>query len=301
MLDGIIHQFGDLGNLPHARFEGNCIRSQTFDLVDDSFGTAASKFDTLSHILSSVDLTWTHYFLATLFDHDNAGYMREVSSGAFIGSNETSLAGLDPKDAARSVLNAYISNNSEGKVLTLFSVAVENIALTKSQLRWYFNSPPASFAAVRDATTLGGQIDASYTAKELMDLHDLINAVVGLPDEFPDNAELAAAPSFDSSRRDKYGDTAKVISEHLYHFDVAPGMELPEVKIFIPARYYSSNGLTQALGITRCLDEGNGLQTYVACLFKNNEELDITTYLGAEAFHPGRMVRTPRGTLRRGD
>ncbi|KAI5922016.1 hypothetical protein F4810DRAFT_712052 [Camillea tinctor] len=166
--------------------------------------------------------------------------------------------------------------------------------------------------------TLGGHINPPYMAKALNELHGLIKAVIGLPADFSEDAELSAAPNWDSSRRDKFGDMAQ--------FDVAPGMALPEIKIFIPSRYYSTDDLTLARGIIgwmktrgrgaycdrymnmletltehRRLGVGNGIQTYIACLFKKDGELDITTYLGAESFRPARLVQPRRATRRRGE
>jgi hypothetical protein len=64
--------------------------------------------------------------------------------------------------------------------------------------------------------------------------------------------------------------------------------------------------MLESLAEHRRLDKGTSLQTYVSCLFKK-AELDITTYLGAEAFCPGHFAAageprsTKRSTLRRGD
>lgn len=43
------------------------------------------------------------------------------------------------------------------------------------------------------------------------------------------------------------------------------------------------------------------MHTYVVCLLKRDGELDITTYSGAEDFHPGRMSQGRLGTLQRDD
>jgi hypothetical protein len=48
--------------------------------------------------------------------------------------------------------------------------------------------------------------------------------------------------------------------------------------------------MLESLTERRRLDEGKSLQTYVSCLFKKGE-LDITTYLGAEAFCPGVLLQ----------
>ena len=309
----------------------------------------------LAAAMPSVDLTWVNHFLATLYDHDNAKYVQEAAAGAQLATSvqitaellpkgvaiktyffprklgqnglmplaewEVAIGQLDPNNAARAALHKFIAGSAEGKLLTPFSVAVDNVAPTKSRLKWYFHTPHTSFSSVRDIMTLGGRITTPYLAAGLADLQDLIKAVTGLPRDFPEDAELPAAPQWDPSRVDKFGDLGKVLYGYLYYFDIAPGKTLPEIKIFIPVRYYARDDLSLARGITewmeargrgvycqrylrmleslaehRRLDDGNGLQTYVSCLFKNNGELDITTYLGAEAFHPGRLAQQRQAT-----
>jgi DMATS type aromatic prenyltransferase len=309
--------------------------------------------------MPSVDLSWVNHFLATLYDHDNAKYAQEAAAGAHLGTSihiaaeflpkgvalktyffprklgqnglmplaqwEASICQLNPDSAARTALHEFIASSPEGKLLTPFSVGVDNVVPAKSRLKWYFHTSHTSFASVRDIMTLGGRITTPHMAAGLADLHDLIKAVVGLPRDFSEDAELPAAPQWDSSRMAKFGDMSKLLSGYLYYFDIAPANALPEIKIFIPVRYYARDDLSLARGITgwmkargrdaycerylrmleslsehRRLDDGNGLQTFVSCLFKKNGELDITTYLGAEAFHPGRLTQG-RATRRRGD
>ncbi|KAI1493819.1 dimethylallyl tryptophan synthase GliD1 [Biscogniauxia mediterranea] len=310
----------------------------------------------LTAVMPAVDLSWVNHFMATLYDHDNSKYVQEAAAGASIGTSvqlaaefkpsgislktnffprklgengpmsvdswESAIGQLDPENDSRRALTHFLATSPEGKFLTPFSVGVDNVAPEKSRLKWYFSTPRTAFASVREVMTLGGRIDAPYMAKALSELHDLIKAVVGLPADFPEDAELSAAPHWDASRRDKFG----ALSGYRYYFDVAPGAALPEVKVFIPARYYAADDLALARGITawmrargrgaycdryvgmlgrlaghRRLDEGTGIQTYVACLFTKGGELDITTYLGAEAFHPARVTQPRRATRRRGE
>ena len=313
----------------------------------------------LAAVMPSVDLSWTNYFLATLYDHDNAKLTQEAAAGAHLGTSvqiaaeflpkgitlktyffprklgqqglmplaqwEAAIDQLDPNNGARAVLHEFMVSNPEGKLLTPFSLGIDDVSPTKSRLKWYFHTAHTSFASVREIMTLGGQISNPHLTSGLADLYELIKAVAQLPHDFPEDAEVPAAPCWDSSRKEKFGDLAKMLSGYLYYFDVAPGNTLPEIKFFIPTRYYAHDDLSQARGITawmethgrgafcqrylrmmeslaehRRLEDGNGLQTFVSCLFKKDGELDITTYLGAEAFHPGRLSRR-RSTRRRGD
>lgn len=302
----------------------------------------------LTTTMPSVDHSWANHFLATLYDHDNAKYMEEAAAGAHLRSSvhiaaefllkgttlktyffprklgqnglmplaqwEAAIGQLDSVNASRATLHEFIASSPEGKLLTPFSLGIDNVTPTKSRLKWYFHTPHTNFASVREIMTLGGRIATPHLAEGLADLHDLIKAVTGLPRDFPEDAEVPAASQWDFVRKEEFGELSKMLSGYLYYFDVAPANILPEIKFFIPVRYYAHDDLSLARGITgwmeahgrgafcrrylrmlesltehRRLDDGNGLQTFVSCLFKKNGELDITTYLGAEAFHPGRF------------
>ena len=71
---------------------------------------------------------------------------------------EAAISQLDPDNAARDVLLDFVADNPEGKLLTPFSLGVDNTTPAKSRLKWYFHTPHTSFASVRDITTLGGRI-----------------------------------------------------------------------------------------------------------------------------------------------
>ena len=308
----------------------------------------------LATAIPSIDLTWVNHFLSTLYDHDNAKYAQEAAAGVYLGTSvqvaaefqpkgtalkayffprklgqkglmplaqwDAAISQLDPDNAAPNALLDFIAGNPEGKLLTPFSLGVDNVAPAKSRLKWYFHTPHTSFASVREIMTLGGRIATPHLVAGLADLYDLIKAVTLLPHDSSENVEVPAAPQWDSSRLEKFGELAKMLSGFLYYFDIASANALPEIKIFIPTRYYARDDLSLARGITgwmeargrgafghrymdmlgslsehRRLDDGNGLQTFVSCLFKRNGELDITTYLGAEAFHSSRLA------LQRGD
>lgn len=313
----------------------------------------------LTGAMPSVDHGWVYHFLATLYDHDNTRYAQEAGAGAHLGTTvqlgaellrkgltlktyffprrygqaglmpkkqwEAAIGQLDPDNAARVSLNDFIASSPEGRLLTPFSLAVDNVVPARSRLKWYFHTPHTSFTSVSDIMTLGGRIATTHQAAQLTALRGLINAVTGMPPDFPEDAEVQAEPQYDLAATGKFGELSKMLSGYLYYFDIAPGNVLPDVKIFIPTRHYGSDDLSLARSITawmeaqgrgaycerylrmldslaehRHLDDGKGLQTFVSCLFKSDGELDVTSYLGAEAFHPARLERR-RGVRRRGD
>lgn len=315
----------------------------------------------LTHAIPSTDLCWVDHFLATLFDHNNTKYAQEAAAGAHLSTSlllsvellpsgpglktyfqprrlgqtglmplaqwEDSIQQLDPDNAARKALHAFLSSDPEGKLLTPFCLSVDNVEPAKARLKWYFNSPHTSFASIRTIMTLGGRIISPHLDAQLADLRELINTVTGLPPDFPEDAEVpaAVAPQYSPSAKDNFAQLPTLLVGNVYFFDVAPGKTLPEIKFYTPVRNYGRDDLALARGLTswmeahgrgsyckrylrmleslaehRSLDDGWGLQTFLSCQFKNNGELDITSYLAPEAFHPYRTAQR-RSTLRRGD
>jgi len=306
-----------------------------------------------------MDVAWANHFFSTLYDHDTSRYTQEAASGVARGTTvqfaveflrkgmafktyffgrkvgqpgllpldqwEDAIKQVNPTSASRTALLDFTANHPEGKLLKPFSIGVDNVAPSKSRLKWYFHTPHTSFKSVRDIMTLGGRIATPHMDQQLEDLHDLIKAIVGLPADFSEDSEVPPGPTFGSSTTDTFGELSSLLCGYLYYFDIAPGNALPDVKIFVPTRYYGPDDLSQAHGIMswmesrgrgaycqrylrmlqtlsehRSLVEGKGLQSYISALFKPNGDLDITTYLGAEAFHPSRLAKR-RATRRRGD
>ncbi|ERF75914.1 hypothetical protein EPUS_01280 [Endocarpon pusillum Z07020] len=316
-----------LGAAPRA--DGVPIKWKSLMSLDGSPIEYSWKWNTATSGPAAVArVTWGNHFLATLYEHDNSKHMRDAAAGAQMGSSIHLATELTPKGPS---LKTYFlqgkigQEDSRGIGLRHIPlvVSIDNKAPAKSRLKWYFNTPHTSFASVREIMTLGGRINTPHLAAGLADLQDLIKTCMGLPDDFPEDAELSAAAHWDSSRADKFPDQGKKLSGFLYYFDIAPGYTLPDIKVYLPVRYYAHDDLSLAhdlmrwmeargrgeycqrylhlletLAEHRRLDDGNGLQTFVSCLFKKNGELDITTYLASESFHPARLANR-RATRRR--
>ncbi|ROV92002.1 hypothetical protein VSDG_07630 [Cytospora chrysosperma] len=202
---------------------------------------------------------------------------------------------------AREALVDFFAHNSEGQALKPFPLAVDNVAPAKSRLKWYFHTPHTSLDSVREVMRLGGRIATDKMDAQLADLYALIRAVAGLPDDFPSDAEIplpAQSDVYDQAARANFGELDEVLTGYLYYFDIAPGPR---------PRHGGVDGGPRQRGAQqahRGLETAKGLQTFISCLFKPDGELDVTTYLGAEAYHPARADKTEskRGSLlRRGD
>ncbi|KAI0199299.1 dimethylallyl tryptophan synthase GliD1 [Astrocystis sublimbata] len=315
----------------------------------DPLNQAPSKemLHRISQIVPTVDLTWVNHFLATLFDHDVSKYVKEAEEGAHFSSTilhaaeflprglslktyflprklgqtegqislaqwEESLAKLDPNNPAREALNKFLEENPEGKLLSPFMLAVDDVVPAKSRLKFYFQTPHTSFASVREIMTLGGRISVPENA--MQDFRSLIAAITGIGDDFPENEEVPCAAEYNPAAKDNFVELPILLSGYLYYVDIAPGAAFPDVKLYSPVRRYgrddwslaqatvdwmNSHGragygdrflsMLQGLAPHRHLESGKGMQTYVSCLIKKDGELDITSYIGPEAFDPARL------------
>ncbi|KAL2862204.1 aromatic prenyltransferase [Aspergillus lucknowensis] len=220
---------------------------------------------------------------------------------------EESLALLSPNCAARAAMHEFLQTSPEGRLMNPYMLAVDNVAPEKSRLKFYMQTPHTSFASVREVMTLGGRIPVPES--QLQDLRTLLLAVSGLPADFPDEQEVPCQEQYQPSAIDNFVELPILLSGYLYYFDIAPGPAVPGIKVYTPVRRYGPDDRALADGIMgwmeahgrgeycqryskmledltqhRKLEDGKGMQTYVSCLFKGNGELDITSYIGPEAF-----------------
>ncbi|RYP59378.1 hypothetical protein DL769_008563 [Monosporascus sp. CRB-8-3] len=253
------------GGEPEVRY---CIEA-----INEFTGTSLDPLNQLANrellyrleaVVPSLDLTWVNHFIATLYDHDNSNML-----------------------------------------------AVDDVEPASSRLKLYFQTQRTSFSSVREIMTLGGLIPVPEAS--LSNLRDLIISAVGLPDDFPDDAELPC-PDYNPAAKDNFIDIPILLQGSLYYFDLAPGATIPDIKYYASARRYARSDLSWARGVAswmksrgrgaycdrylgllesfaqhRSLDEGTGIQAYLSCLFRKDGELDITSYLSPEAFHPSRQ------------
>ncbi|KNG85624.1 dimethylallyl tryptophan synthase [Aspergillus nomiae NRRL 13137] len=196
-------------------------------------------------------------------------------------------------------LQGFLRHQEEmGTPAHIIGVAVDCVDPSAAKLKIYFRSPSTSFASVKETLTAGGTV-SSWDECALEQLQELWSLVLGLPPDFSHNQEL---PS-------KSHETSGV----LYNFDIKLGNQQPETKVYIPVRHYGPNDHAIAMGLVeflqrrgghtpyqdrflkaleqyasfRSLDQGCGVQTYIACAFKRGQ-LSLTSYLSAEIYHPGR-------------
>jgi DMATS type aromatic prenyltransferase len=288
---------------------------------------AASGAHLGTSLLVSVELLRSGTGLKTYFQPRKLGQIGLMPRSHWVSAIKL----LDPEqNPSLQALHEFLTTSAEGKLLSPFCLSVDNVDPAKSRLKWYFNSPHTSFVSVREIMTLGGRINTPKLEQQLVDLYELVKTVTGLPQDFSEASEVpaAAAPQYDALAKDNFAELDTLLIGNVYFFDIAPGKSLPEIKFYTPVRNYGRDDLSLATGLAqwmeahgrgayarnylqmletlgehRRLDAENGLQTFLSCQFKSNGDLDITSYLAPEAFHPLRMERrrSPRSTLRRGD
>ncbi|KAH0593758.1 hypothetical protein MHUMG1_08509 [Metarhizium humberi] len=296
--------------------------------------------------LPGVDLTWYNHFLATLYDHDRSKYADEVVAGAEyttsimiaaeldpdglstktyfipqkvglslgdlpVSSLMKAIAGVCPESAAKRMLEEFLTT-FDG-ILRPTMLAVDNVEPSESRLKFYFQSPRTDFSSVRDIMTLGGRVAIPET--QLQDLRSLLNAAAGVDEDYAEDVELPLAVQFNPPITNAREEKTLVLPGFGYYFDIAPGREYPEVKIFLRLSAYGQDDLSMGRGITawmaahgrgeychdymsaletlphgRQLSEGKGVHTHVSCLFKKDGTLDITSYLVPEISSRPRML-----------
>ncbi|KAI0449666.1 dimethylallyl tryptophan synthase GliD1 [Xylaria acuta] len=216
---------------------------------------------------------------------------------------EDSFAKLHPVSVARTRLHEFLADSHAGKSLKPFMVAVDNISPESSRLKWYFQTLSTSFASVREVMTLGGRITISES--QLQDLRDLIATTLNLPANYPDDAEIPSSPTYDPLAKDNFAEFPELLSAYLYYFDIPPDANLPAIKFYIPVRRYGKNDLSIARGVMSWMEaRGRGAycHRFLATLENISQHrqlsnkaglqayLDITSYVGAEAFDPARLA-----------
>ncbi|KAF4997655.1 hypothetical protein FGRMN_3687 [Fusarium graminum] len=221
---------------------------------------------------------------------------------------EECIAELDPVNNARAAVIKFVSEDPG--CMTPIMLAVDDKDVATARIKWYFATGCSKLAWARKIMTLGGRITTEHLPhleKQLDDLVELIRAVTGVASDLSEDVDLPPATRFDPSRGEgNYIPLPVSIAGYQVHFNIAPGSDVPGVKLYIPMRRYARDESSVAQGLAnfmqskgrntytgeymdmlasllpdgKQLREVHCLQTYVSCLFKKNGELEITTYLG---------------------
>ncbi|KAK2599078.1 hypothetical protein QQS21_005419 [Conoideocrella luteorostrata] len=271
------------------------------------------------------NLQWTEHFLATLFDHDKSKYVQEAADGAHYTT--TSMLAVEFNPSSPVSFKSYFIPRKLGQGKSLIPLPLWKDSLSQLQsdnpardvvydfIETSSQGPKLVpiFASAYEIMTLGGRVPMSDSQKE--QLRTLIHAVVDTPRDFPEGENVPRTRNYNPAAQDNFVEIPELLTGYIYYFDMAPTSKTPDVKLYIPTRHIGPDDLTIALNLVlwmkkngrggyeerymnmlkglaehRRLDSGKGLQTYIGIMLRKNGALDVTSYLGAEAFDPARTV-----------
>ncbi|KAB8276369.1 aromatic prenyltransferase [Aspergillus minisclerotigenes] len=204
----------------------------------------------------------------------------------------------DKDTAALDECMEYLSRDPVGATLRPDVLAIDCVSPLKSRIKLYAGTAMTTFTSAISVLTLGGRIPV--TRHSIDEMWALFRMVLGLHDKFSQDEELPVQNPFQPTRahpEDYY-------SGLLYYFNLAPGAQLPDVKLYLPVIRYGRSDADIALGLQRFMmsrhrgqyvdgfqramesidlrhKSGNGhrIQTYIACAFDKDGSLSLTSYL----------------------
>ncbi|KNG86153.1 putative prenyltransferase [Aspergillus nomiae NRRL 13137] len=137
----------------------------------------------------------------------------------------------------------FLSSDPVGATLRPDVLAIDCVSPLKSRIKLYAGTPITTFTSAISVMTLGGRIPVPRSSID--DLWALFRVVLGLDDKFCQDEELPVQNPFQPSRahpEDYY-------SGLLYYFNLAPGSQLPDVKLYLPVIRYGRSDADNALGL----------------------------------------------------
>ncbi|KAJ4356946.1 hypothetical protein N0V95_002889 [Ascochyta clinopodiicola] len=209
----------------------------------------------------SVDLTWANHFFATLFDHNRHLYAQErdddqitttvAVAAEFIephlnlkmylksrrlGMRETPLevykeaiSQVCPVSAAATSLYEFLNNDPEGQLLKPAILGLDCVSAPNSRIKLYFRTPRVRFTTIHTIMTLNNR--KTVSAHQIEPLRTLLAAVTGLPPDFPDDADWPINDRFKDLVYTRSAKIPLVYPACGFYFDIAPGREVPNVKV----------------------------------------------------------------------
>ncbi|PFH61329.1 hypothetical protein XA68_17631 [Ophiocordyceps unilateralis] len=321
-------------NKPVIRYAIEAKNEYTGTAVDPLNQDASRKLlYGLQKSFPGIDLTWTNHFLSTLFHHDESKYVEdrdakgtqgttmmvstELKPSDFIfktyflpripgvnpipiGTWKEAVSAVSPTGASRALYNFL--EGPHGKSLSPLMLAVDAVKPEGSRLKFYFTSSSCSFNSIRETMTLGGLIP--IPKEHIQELRSLVSAVAGVEPDFPDDCELPLSVQPDN---DPFSDSPLSHAGCVYHFDIGPGRDFPDVKFYFNTFSYGADDLSIARAVTdwmdkrgrgeysqgylsmleclpsrRRLGEGKGVHSWLSCLFAEDGQLEVTSYTKPE-------------------
>lgn len=332
---------------PDIRYSWEAI-SETSETAADPLNhdPTLEYMDRVVSVLPGADYTWHRHFMAELYNPDRSAYARELEQGDppattlmhAVEYNKKASFGLksyflprkwfqggDPAtlqewDAAivelspdgyhpgRDALMRFLSTSAEGRLMRPNVMAMDNVEPSRSRLKMYFTSRHTSFHSVREVMTMGGLRDVSEAS--LQDLRWLLAAVLGLPRDYPEDAEVPSAAAISGG---DWFDSSALCQGFTYCFDIAHASGTPDVKIYVKTRKLGPDdraiahnlvgwmrehgrgayceqylGMLDRLAEHRGLENGKGMHAYISYQCTGKGEPDVKSYISPEVCHKAR-------------
>ncbi|KAK2765591.1 hypothetical protein FQN54_008445 [Arachnomyces sp. PD_36] len=335
------------GDTPDVRY--------TIESLGDYTGTKTDPFNVesvkelmyrLSRQYPQIDLTWFHRLVPYIYDVEKANYLKNggaatttmmtafellkgdfMTKAYFVAPNRlpigraydfdfwsSAISSIAPASPGAQKVFSFFLRKDHGQALHPAGLAVDCVDPSKARIKFYVQNRDNSFDSVRAMMTMGGTIKGLDT--QLEELHELIKIIIGLPADHPSSNQLPIMRGTHESVLGHVENNRELLTGYMYYFDIRPGTEIPDIKLYVPTRIYSKSDAQVVEGLSkfmrergrgqyvdnylrildsvcphRSLADGNGLHAYVSCAFIRGE-LSITSYFGPEAYHPNRFAKS---------
>ncbi|KAI9677128.1 MAG: hypothetical protein M1822_008237 [Bathelium mastoideum] len=334
---------------PDIRYSWEAIGPKSGTAADPlNHDPSLDYMDKVPSVLPGVDFSWFRFFMQNIYNPDRSFYAKELEQGEppattlmhAVEYNKEKSFGLksyflarklhlggDPNttkewdDAivklspdgdhpGRDALQRFLTTSPEGRLMKPNVMGMDDVAPSKSRLKMYFTSAHTSFNSVREIMTMDGL--RSIPESSLQDLRSMILAVLGLPADYPEDAEIPVGSDADS----EWPDFAALCEGFIYFFDIARTSGTPDVKFYLTTRKYGADDLTIARNLTewmsahqrgnyagaymgmlerlaahRGLENGKGMHAYISYQCSTDgEEPDIKSYISPELYHKARYA-----------
>lgn len=194
--------------------------------------------------------------------------MREIPLEVY----KDAISQVCPVSAAASVLYDFLNDDPEGQLLTpayaqshSFQITLSSsdflprilgldcLSAPNSRIKLYFRTPRVRFSTIHTIMTLNHRKDVSAAQTE--SLRTLLAAVTGLSLDFPDDADWPIHARFEDLVNKSSAKVPLVYPACGFYFDIAPGRDVPNVKVQVPLYVYGRDEQQLADGVAQWMKD----------------------------------------------
>ncbi|RYO86223.1 hypothetical protein DL766_008931 [Monosporascus sp. MC13-8B] len=279
-------KWNTIGGEPDIRYSWEAINDTSGTAVDPlNHDPTLEYMEKVPSVLPGTDFIWYRHFLAELYNPDRSVYAKELEQG-------------DPPATTLMHAVEYNKNTSFG---------LKSYFLPRKLFQG--GDPATFFKSVREIMAMGGLRDVSESS--LQDLRSLILTVLGLPGDYPEDAEIPV----EANGGNAWPDFEALCEGFVYFFDIAPTSSKPDVKFYLTTRKYGADdttivrnlvawiyahgcgaycdaylGMLEKLAKHRGLKNGKGMHAYINYQCTEKGEPDVKSYISPELYHRARYA-----------